>query len=223
MGCHCVDRLVDMIARRPSGPVGRFLYGRPVGHMAGFRLVLEKLPATADDTVLEVGCGAGVFLDMLLRSGCRARAVDHSGDMVAEALRRNAAAVAEGRLDVVEGDAAALPHGDGAFAKVFCLNAFFFFPQPQAALAEMARVLAPGGALAILTASPQTARWARWVFGPVASRMRFDAPEQLAAWSTECGLLPEETAEASGSGFLFLARKPVRLLSPCGKDASCQP
>lgn len=223
MGRHCIDRLVDMIARRPSGPVGRFLYGRPVGHMAGFHLAMEKSPVGAEDTVLEVGCGAGVFLEMLLRSGCRAWAVDHSGDMVAEALRCNAAAVAEGRLEVVQSDAAALPHGGGGFTKLFCLNAFFFFPEPQAALAEMARVLAPGGTLAILTASPQTAHWARWVFGPVASRMRFDAPEQLVAWSAGCGLLPEATFDAPGSGFLFLARKPIQPSSTCGKDASCQP
>lgn len=219
MGCRFIDRLVDMIARRPSGPVGRFLYRRPVGHMAGFHLALERLPIRPEDTVLEVGCGAGVFLEMLLRSGCRACAIDHSGDMVAETLRRNSGAVAEGRLDVAQGDAAALPHGDGTFTKVFCLNAFFFFPEPQAALAEMTRVLAPGGALTILTASPRTARWARWVFGPVASRMRFDAPEQLVAWSADCGLLPEEIAEALGSGFLFLAHKPAQLQPTCENES----
>lgn len=204
-----MDHLVDVLARRPSGSVGRFLYKRPAGHLAGFHRVLERVPIGERDHVLEVGCGAGVFLEMALASGCRACALDHSPDMVHLAREQNQQAVDAGRLDIRDGDAASLPFETACFSRVFCLNAFFFFPQPQAALAEMARVLAPDGTLVILTASPKSEWWMRWAFGPIATRMRFDAPETLSAWSEACGLQPVGSEDVSGDGLLFLARKPL--------------
>lgn len=202
------DRLVDRLARRPAGTVGRLFYRRPFGHMAGFRRTLARVPLDGGDVILEVACGAGVFLEMALRSGCRACAIDHSPDMLDEARRRNGAAVAEERLILTKGDVTRLPYGDGVFSKVFCFNAFFFFPDPQAALREMTRVAAPGAVVAIVTASPGTARWVRRIFGPMARRMRFDSPETLGAWAAEAGLVSGEVADMPGSGFLFLARKP---------------
>ncbi len=203
-----LERLVDAIARRPSGPIGRFLYAKPVGHMTGFGKALEVAPVGEADRVLDVGCGGGVFLDMALTRGCLAAGLDHSPDMVAETRRRNADAVANGRLEVLQGDAAALPFPAGAFTRVFCLHAFFFFPQPRAAIEEMARVVAPGGLVAIITAPPESARFVRRAFGPVARRMRFDAPETLMDWAVQAGLRADGVYHPEGSGMLFVARKP---------------
>jgi len=203
-----VDRLVDTIARRPGGLVGRTLYRHPGGHMPGFRKGLEVVPVTTANRVLDVGCGGGVFLEMALSHGCRAAGLDHSPDMVAETRARNAVAIAEGRLEVVQGDAAALPFADGSFTAAFCMHAFFFFPQPAEAIAEMARVLAPDGRMAILTTPPAASGWAHWVFGPIARRMRFDAPEALARWAEAAGLVPDGLHAPDTAGMLFAARKP---------------
>ncbi|MBB4268023.1 class I SAM-dependent methyltransferase [Roseospira visakhapatnamensis] len=203
-----VDRLVDAIARRPNGPVGRALYRRPVGHLAGFRKALTAVPVTGTDRILDVGCGGGMFLEMALSHGCRAAGLDHSADMVAETRARNARAVADGRLEVVQGDAAALPFPDGAFDAVYCLHAFFFFPRPAEAIAEMARVVTPGGRVAIVTTPPTSSRWVRWAFGPIARRMRFDAPETLARWSEAAGLTADAVQSPNDVSVLFVARKP---------------
>ncbi|SDE51203.1 class I SAM-dependent methyltransferase [Rhodospira trueperi] len=203
------DRLVDAIARRPGGLVGRMLYRHPGGHMAGFRMGLEAVPVTAADRVLDVGCGGGVFLEMALSRGCRAVGVDHSPDMVAETRARNAAAVEDGRLEVAQGDAAALPFPDGAFTAVFCMHAFFFFPQPAEAIAEMARVLTPGGRIAIVTTPPAASRRVRRMFGPVAKHMRFDAPEALTRWAEEAGLDPGAVRAPDAASMLFVAGKPT--------------
>jgi len=203
-----MDRLVDALARRPNGPVGRALYRRPVGHVSGFRKALAVLRLKDTDRLLDVGCGGGMFLEMALASGCCAAGLDHSSDMVADTRTRNARAVADGRLEVAQGDAATLPFPDGTFTAVTCLHAFFFFPQPAETIAEMARVLAPNGRLVIATEPPDSARWIRWVFGPIARRMRFDAPETLARWAEAAGLRPDDEPSPQGAHLLFVARKP---------------
>ncbi len=210
-----VDRITDRLARRPSGRVGRALYRHAGGHRTGFQFALEQLPLRAQDTVLDVGCGGGVFLSLALAQGVAAAVgVDHSADMRATTLEANAEAVAAGRLRVLAGDAAALPLGDGGFSRVFCLNAFFFFPDPAAAVGEMARVAAPGGTVAILTTPPEMERSARLFFGPLARRMRFDAPEALARWSAEAGLVAAQALAVPKGGILHMARKPAEGVTP---------
>ncbi len=199
--------MVDRIARRPAGLLGYLLYRFPFGHKAGFDLALRQLPPEKSDLVLEVGCGGGVFLRRLLSGGCRAIAIDHSVDMVANTGRLNVQALREGRLTLHEADATALPVVDSAVDKVYCLNAFFFFPEPLESLKEMARVLKPGGRLALITAPPafrkQIAR-----FSPrMAENMRFDAPETMIEWAHAAGLTPVETSEVASAGFLFIASK----------------
>ncbi|MGQ3214547.1 MAG: class I SAM-dependent methyltransferase [Shinella sp.] len=199
--------MVDRIARRPGGLLGYLLYRFPFGHKAGFNLALRQLPPETSDLVLEVGCGGGVFLRRLLAGGCRAIAIDHSVDMVANTGRLNAQALREGRLTLHEADAAALPVANSAVDKVYCLNAFFFFPEPLESLKEMARALKPGGRLALITAPPafreQIAR-----FSPsMAENMRFDAPETMIEWAHAAGLTPVETSEVASAGFLFIASK----------------
>lgn len=201
------SNLVDRAARRPSGVLGYLLYRFPLGHKPGFDLVLDRLPPRSGDRIAEIGCGGGVFMRRALMSGCHGLAVDHSPDMVANASRLNRHAVNSGRLSVLIGDAAKLPAADSSCDKVYCLNAFFFFPDPHAAIAEMARIMKPGGRLALVTAppefEPQIARFSK----RMASSMRFDTLETLGEWMGTAGLVTEEMAAASNAGNLVIARK----------------
>lgn len=199
--------MVDRIARRPGGLLGYLFYRFPFGHRAGFDLALEHVPPKAGDTVLEVGCGGGVFLRRVMASGCHAVGIDHSPDMISGTARLNRRSVKEGRLALHQADAASLPLPDSFADKVFCLNAFFFFPEPEKSLREMARVLKPGGTLALVTAPPefeaQIARFSR----SMAASMRFDTPETLAAWAKGVGLAAVETTQVPGAGILLIASK----------------
>lgn len=199
--------MVDRIARRPGGFLGYLLYRFPFAHKSGFDLALKAIPPEASDTVLEVGCGGGVFMRRVLANGCRAIGIDHSPDMIANTTRLNRRAVTEGRLVLHRADAASLPLADGFADKVFCLNAFFFFPDPEKSLREMARTLKPGGMLALVTSPPEfRAQIAR--FSPsMADSMRFDAPETLQAWAKEAGFVTVETTQVPSAGTLFIARK----------------
>lgn len=199
--------MVDRIARRPGGLLGYLLYRFPIGHKPGFDLALNHLPPEKDDLVLEVGCGGGVFLRRLLKSGCRAIAIDHSADMIANSAKLNALPIAKGRLELHQADAATLPVADGMVDKAYCLNAFFFFPQPAESLMEMARALKPEGRLALITSPPAFRPQIEKFSRNMADNMRFDTPETLARWAEEAGLTPIETREVANAGYLFVARK----------------
>jgi SAM-dependent methyltransferase len=110
-----------------------------------YRQVADELELKPDDELLDVGCGWGGFL---VEHGSPVRYVaglDRSDEKVRLARERLAERIAGGTAEVVLGDAAALPWEDGRFSAVACIDAFQFFPDSVQALAEMRRVLRPGG------------------------------------------------------------------------------
>nr|WP_176025069.1 class I SAM-dependent methyltransferase [Brucella pseudintermedia] len=201
------ERLVDRIARRPHGLLGRLLYRFPIGHKPGFDLALSRATPKQDDHIIEVGCGGGVFMRRALKSGCRATAFDHSDAMVDATRKLNAEAVRNGRLQVVKADASELPTGDCIADKVYCLNAFFFFPDPQKALREMARVLKPGGSLILVTSPPDMREQISGYFGRMAQSMTFYTGDMLCELAQAAGLEPKDTVLAPKAGILLLAEK----------------
>lgn len=199
--------LVDRIARRPSGMLGYLFYRFPIGHKPGFDLVLQHLPPGREDRIAEIGCGGGVFIRRALASGCHALGVDHSHDMIANTSALNRRAIEQGRLTVKIGDAANLPVESAAFDKAYCLNAFFFFPDPEKSLAEMARILKPGGRLALVTAPPEFEPHIARFSKSMAESMRFDTLETLNGWMTAAGLRPDNSRTVPQAGNLVIATK----------------
>jgi ubiquinone/menaquinone biosynthesis C-methylase UbiE len=146
-----VDRITRRLFRQPGGRVARSFYREAKPHQESFRQTLAVLALGPQDRLLEIGCGGGTFLEWALATGCTARAIDHSAEMLALAARRNAPAIAAGRLRLQEADAACLPFDDEEFTAAATMNAFFFFSAPQAVLADVYRTLAPAGRIAIHT------------------------------------------------------------------------
>lgn len=179
--------VTDRGARRPAGVPAREGYRDPVYHRPNFRVILEELALTSGDRLLEVGCGGGAFLAEALRSGCRAAAVDHSPDMVRLAREVNREAVEEGRLEIVEADAAALPFEDAACTCAAMTGVLGFLPDPAAALREIGRVVVPGGRIVVLGSDPAW-RGTPAAPEPFASRLRFYGDEELAALGRETDL-----------------------------------
>ena len=172
------DWLTDRHARRPSGVQARTTYADPLFHRPNFVVLLELLALRPEDVLLEVGCGGGAFLRDALESGCRAAAIDHSPEMVRLAREQNAQAIAEGRLEVLEADAQRLPFPDEMFTCATMTGVLGFLPDPIAALAEVRRVLADGGRIALLGADPAW-RGTPAAPEPMASRLRFYEDDDL--------------------------------------------
>ena len=151
-GRALVDRLTELTISRPNGPIGRMLYRDATSmHGEGWHICHVRLALTREDRLLDVGCGGGTFLSQALEVVEQAAGIDHSADMVALTRENNTGAVAQGRLEVRLGDAAALPWEDATFDAESNLAALFFSADPPAVLREAARVLKPGGRFVVVT------------------------------------------------------------------------
>jgi SAM-dependent methyltransferase len=170
--------LTDRAARRPFGAAARAGYRDPTHHRPSFGAALAALQPGPDDVLLDIGCGGGAFLAQALRTGCRAVGVDHSTEMVRVARELNAEAIEDGRLAIVQADAARLPFDDNTFTCAAMMQVFFFLPDPARVLAECRRVLRPGGKLAVFTVSEE-ARGSPAAPEPMASRVRFYTDAEL--------------------------------------------
>ncbi|MEJ1160705.1 SAM-dependent methyltransferase [Prosthecomicrobium sp. N25] len=122
---------------------------------ARLRQVVALLAPRSGERVLEIGCGHGVAIGLVLAQAAEARvvAVDRSPAMVAAARRRNAGF--GDRVDVVEADLAALDLGGRLFDKIFAVRVGAFARKDAGPeLAAAARHLAPSGRLYLFMDSP---------------------------------------------------------------------
>jgi ubiquinone/menaquinone biosynthesis C-methylase UbiE len=115
--------------------------------------------------VLEVGAGTGFFLINLALGGCLDGAELHATDLsdgMLEVCRRNGL---EHGLDITtrQGDAESLPYEDESFDLVIGHAFIHHLPVPGTAIAEMARVLKPGGTLVLAGEPTELGDKASWV------------------------------------------------------------
>lgn len=137
----------------PSGVLGWVAAGvMLVQGPAGCRhqAVADLADLEPDDALLDVACGSGLFLRRLAAHVQRVAGVDLSSVQVGLARRLLRERIEAGTAEVVEGDAAALPWPDNAFSVVTC-NCLFCVAEAERAVAEMYRVLRPGGRLVLAT------------------------------------------------------------------------
>ena len=107
----------------------------------------------AGQRLLDVGCGTGVVALTAARAGARVTGADLTPALL-EAARANAT-LAGLELEFIEADVEALPFGDGGFDVVLSQFGHMFGPRPEVAIAEMLRVLKPGGVIAFSTWPPE--------------------------------------------------------------------
>ncbi|PKA41509.1 SAM-dependent methyltransferase [Rhizobium sullae] len=98
------------------------------------------------EKILDVGCGTGSLTFALARTAelGEIAAIDYSPVFVEETIRRNT----DPRIKVRQGDACALPFDDGTFDRALALLVLHFVPEASKAVAEMRRVVRPGGIVA---------------------------------------------------------------------------
>ncbi len=102
--------------------------------------------------VLDVACGSGNAAIAAARCGCDAVGIDYVPALLARGRRR---AEAEGlSVELLEGDAEAIPFPDGSFDAVVSVYGSMFAPNHRQAAMELARVCKPGGRIGLATWTP---------------------------------------------------------------------
>lgn len=166
------------------------LFGQFAPRLAGFAGIA---PGTR---VLDVATGTGIAALAAAERGAVVTGLDINPGMLAVARRKSS------EIDWVEADTAALPFADATFDAVLCQFALMFFPDRQAALRDMLRVLRPGGTLAV-------AVWEALERTPAYDELipllgRIVGPEAAQALTApfilgDTGVLAREIAEAGGT------------------------
>jgi SAM-dependent methyltransferase len=167
----------NAFAAVPAGMLGRI-----GGHLmralnrAQQQEVLALLGPLDGRDVLEVGHGPGVLLGLLVRGGAaHVVGVDPSTEMRRQAIRAHAAEIADGRLEIRPGDAGATGLPDAAVDLVVSVNNVAIWPDLDAGIAELRRVLRPSGRLVVSWhGGEQPARAARRLLLPDETLQRIE-------------------------------------------------
>lgn len=148
--------------------------------------------------ILDVGCGAGFLTNYLSEHGYRVTGLDSSPESLAVAKRHDRT----GRVEYVEGDAMKLPFPDQSFDVVASLDFLEHIHTPAAAIAEVSRVLRPGGLFFFHTFNRNLLSWllvikcVEWLVKNTPKDMHvidlFIKPRELRGYCEVVGLVPEE-------------------------------
>jgi ubiquinone/menaquinone biosynthesis C-methylase UbiE len=145
------SRALPLIYERLWRPIGgRLLMGAMGPDMRDeHRIALRMLSLRAGERVLDVGCGPGNFTRIFAGAVDDGLVVglDASRTMLARAVHETHAE----NVIYVRGDASTLPFRDASFDAICCFAALYLIERPMRAVDEIARVLSPGGRVALLS------------------------------------------------------------------------
>ncbi len=132
--------------------------------------------------MIDIGTGTGRMLEIFAPAASHAVGIDRSPEML-----RLARAKLEGRVgcDLRQGDIAALPFEDGVADTIILHQVLHFIPAPETALAEAARLIAPGGRMLIVDFAPHEREDLRT--RDAHARLGF-SDAQIVSWLTSAGL-----------------------------------
>lgn len=165
-----------------------------------YEAVLQRIGLGAGMSVLDIGCGAGLFCALASRRGARVAGLDASQALLAIARRR----VPQGEFQL--GEMEALPYPRQTFDAVTGFNSFQFAARPVSALAEARRVARPGAPVVVATwGKPERTKAGEYLaaLAPLLPPAPSGAPNPLAlsadgaleALAREVGLTPKSLEE----------------------------
>jgi ubiquinone/menaquinone biosynthesis C-methylase UbiE len=144
--------LIARQSRRPSGWLGEI-----VARVMAFetepanRIAIETLAVQPGEAVLEIGCGHGRTLARIAATpDTFLVGIDPSEVMVRLARRRMRRCIDAGRADISLASSAKIPHPDARFDAALAVHVVYFWREPLVDLAEIRRVLRPGGRLLLM-------------------------------------------------------------------------
>jgi ubiquinone/menaquinone biosynthesis C-methylase UbiE len=169
--------------------------------------VADWFDITPGQTVLDVGTGAGILLPFLSTKVTNQGLIigmDFAYQMLEKAQKRTG----ENPITLTNAGVGAIPFREATFDRVTCFSAFPHFPDKKRALAEMIRVLKPGGRLYI--AHMHSIEEIAELHGSVGGAVKMDhlpRPENMAALMEDAGLTDVQVTNEPGK-YLAFGRRP---------------
>ena len=115
------------------------------------RFLVSRLVVGPENTVLDVATGtAAVAIELVRRTGCRVVGLDQSPEMLEAGRGRVEAAGLGDRIELLAGSAEQLPFADASFDGLTFTYLLRYVDDPEATMRELARVVRPGGTIAML-------------------------------------------------------------------------
>ncbi len=174
-----LNRMWHRFGRQLQHPTG-FL-GSLAGWLMAFandkpnRLAIDALAPGPEDRVLELGFGPGWALRTIAARTPDGQVfgIDQSDRMLQQAANMNQAAIAAGRVRLIQGKFSPLPWIDCTFSKILIVNAAYFFDGAGNDVAEAFRVLKPGGRLVVYVTARETME--KWPFAGSDTHRTYDS------------------------------------------------
>jgi SAM-dependent methyltransferase len=145
-GVQRLGKSPDTVSVEDLGPVDEF----HIGGRVATEIFLDQLDITADDSVLDVGCGLGGASRFAAQEyGCRVTGIDLTDEYVKTGEVMCKWVGLENLITLERGDATATPYPDGTFDKSYMMHVGMNIEDKQSLAMELHRVLRPGGRLGI--------------------------------------------------------------------------
>ena len=191
--------------RKPHGLSGRIVLSlMDIWHRPFRSWVLASAGMEKESSVLDVGCGSGLYIKEILKRGCaRADGVDISAESVAVALKRTS--VYRDRCTIMTAPADDLPFDSEAYDVVLAADTVIYWDDIHSAFMEISRVLKPGGVFYIASELSDRGDAPGWVLGSEHINVR--TPSELADALLDAGFTEVSIVNAHGPWLLMEAIK----------------
>lgn len=192
----------------PRGAAGKLILSMMNrGHRELHEWALSFVETPPHARALDIGCGGGSAMALLLKRcrGGKVCGIDVSECGLECSARRNVKAIAAGRCEVRAGSAEAIPYPSGFFDLATAFETIYFWPDLDAAFAEVLRALKPGGTFIIANhqGDPERAEWT-----DVVDNMTVHGGEEITARLFRAGFAGIEPHSSEKGWLCVTAKKP---------------
>jgi len=191
--------------RRPSGWLGELTALRMnSGHARMTTWALGHLHISKEYVILDVGCGGGRTVNRLAKLAFdgKVMGLDFSESSVKISTKTNRDLIKAGRVEIRQGSVSEMPFQDDTFDLVTAVETYYFWPDLNADLREVRRVLKPEGRLLILVEAYKGSKYEernlRWV---KAGDMAYHSPQELKDLLITAGFTDVEMFEKYEKGW----------------------
>jgi ubiquinone/menaquinone biosynthesis C-methylase UbiE len=146
---------IDSQYGNPTGALGKYIGEKMVKqHQPETYWTIDLLALNKDEKVLELGCGAGFAMKLLLQKSSvrKITGLDISETVLKLARKRNSHELTQGSASLVQGDVKQLPFENQQFTRVYSIQSIYFWDHIEETTSEIYRVLKPKGKV-VLTLS----------------------------------------------------------------------